>query len=175
MIRYTCPSPDRWSALLGNDLPTDEQLDLQAHLDNCPDCQRMLETCAADRAAWSAVPRWLGSCSESDAQLQTVIERLKHSPDESPDTTDMTLDFLDPSEREGSLGRINNYEVIEDIGRGGMGVVLKALDPALHRVVAIKVLAPQLAVSGSARKRFTREARAAAAVCHEHVVTIHAV
>jgi serine/threonine-protein kinase len=56
-----------------------------------------------------------------------------------------------------------------------MGVVLKAHDPALNRVVAIKVLTPQLATSGAARKRFAREARAAAAVVHEHVIAIHAV
>ena len=56
-----------------------------------------------------------------------------------------------------------------------MGVVLKAFDEKLHRVVAIKVMAPQLATSATARKRFTREARAAAAVSHDHVVTIHAV
>ena len=61
------------------------------------------------------------------------------------------------------------------IGRGGMGVVLKAFDPALNRVVAIKVLAPQLAASGAARRRFAREAKAAAAVVHDHVVAIHAV
>jgi serine/threonine-protein kinase len=54
-------------------------------------------------------------------------------------------------------------------------VVLKAFDPALHRPVAIKVLSPALAASGAARQRFTREARAAAAVVHEHVVTVHGV
>jgi formylglycine-generating enzyme required for sulfatase activity len=64
---------------------------------------------------------------------------------------------------------------MEVIGRGGMGVVLKAFDAALHRVVAIKVMAPELATSATARKRFEREARAAAAVSHDHVVTIHAV
>ena len=59
--------------------------------------------------------------------------------------------------------------------RGGFGIVLKASDPALSRAVAIKVLAPQLATSGAARSRFAREARAAAAVVHDHVVAIHAV
>jgi serine/threonine-protein kinase len=56
-----------------------------------------------------------------------------------------------------------------------MGLVLKGLDPALRRVVAIKVLAPELSYLGSARLRFAREARAAASVAHEHVVAIHAV
>jgi tetratricopeptide (TPR) repeat protein len=56
-----------------------------------------------------------------------------------------------------------------------MGIVLKALDTRLDRVVAIKLLAPGLAATTLARRRFEREARAAAAVCHEHVVTIHAV
>ena len=56
-----------------------------------------------------------------------------------------------------------------------MGIVLKAFDAKLHRAVAIKVTAPQLATSASARKRFTRAALAAAAVRNEHVISIYAV
>jgi hypothetical protein len=56
-----------------------------------------------------------------------------------------------------------------------MGIVFKAYDTKLSRVVAVKVLAPELAANATARKRFLREARAAAAVSHDHVVTIHAV
>ncbi len=84
-------------------------------------------------------------------------------------------DFLAPSQRPGSLGRLGHYEVLEVVGRGGMGIVLRAFDDKLHRIVAIKVLAPALAASGSARQRFVREARAAAAVSHDHVIDIHAV
>src|SRR6516164_2777830 len=84
-------------------------------------------------------------------------------------------DFLTPSQRPDSLGRLDHYEILEVVGRGGMSVVLKGFDEKLRRVVAIKVLAPEMAASGTARQRFTREARAAAAVRHEHVVTIHAV
>ena len=84
-------------------------------------------------------------------------------------------DFLSPSQKPDSLGRLDHYEILEVVGRGGMGVVLKGFDEKLRRVVAIKVLAPELAASGTARQRFTREARAAAAVSHDHVVTIHAV
>src|SRR5262249_29370860 len=66
-------------------------------------------------------------------------------------------------------------EVCEVVGRGGTGVVLRARDTKLSRVVAVKVLTATLAASGTARQRFAREARAAAAVRDEHVVAIHAV
>jgi serine/threonine protein kinase len=95
--------------------------------------------------------------------------------DEPGFSADLPLGFLSPTDKPGQLGRLERYDVLEEIGRGGMGVVLKAFDPSLHRVVAIKVLAPQLATSGVARKRFLREAKAAAAVTHDHIVTIHAV
>ncbi len=85
------------------------------------------------------------------------------------------MSFLAPSPRPEALGRLGHYDVLGTAGRGGMGVVLRAADEKLQRVVAIKVMALELAASATARKRFIREARAAAAVCHEHVVTIHAV
>jgi WD40 repeat protein/tRNA A-37 threonylcarbamoyl transferase component Bud32 len=88
---------------------------------------------------------------------------------------DQTLAILAPSPNPGSLGRLDHFEVHEVVGHGGMGVVLKAFDEKLHRIVAIKVLAPQMAASGTARQRFAREARAAAAVVHEHVIDIHEV
>ncbi|HIE99950.1 MAG TPA: serine/threonine protein kinase, partial [Fuerstia sp.] len=61
------------------------------------------------------------------------------------------------------------------VGAGGMGVVLKGFDRSLNRYVAIKILAPHLATSGAARKRFGREAQAAAAVVHDNVIAIHGV
>jgi serine/threonine-protein kinase len=86
-----------------------------------------------------------------------------------------SLHFLAPTEQPGSLGRLGNYEIEEVVGRGGMGIVLAARDPALARRVAIKVLAGHLSASAAARKRFAHEAKAAAAVVHDHVIPIHAV
>ncbi|MCI0703573.1 MAG: protein kinase [Planctomycetia bacterium] len=89
--------------------------------------------------------------------------------------TDDALGFLSPPQRPDSLGRIGHYEVLEVLGRGGFGIVFRAFDEMLQRVVAVKVLSPSMAATSPARKRFTREARSAALIRHENVVTIHEV
>ncbi len=89
--------------------------------------------------------------------------------------TDDALAFLSPPGRTDSLGRIGHYEVLEVLGKGGFGVVFRAFDDVLQRVVAVKVLAPSMAATSPARKRFLREARSSAAVRHENVVQVHAV
>jgi WD40 repeat protein/serine/threonine protein kinase len=88
---------------------------------------------------------------------------------------DAALGFLQPSQKPGSLGRLAHYEVLEVLGHGGFGTVVKAFDEKLHRIVAIKIMSPQLAATSPARKRFVREARTAAAIRHENIVDIHAV
>src|SRR5262245_14475026 len=93
----------------------------------------------------------------------------------APLLEEFALAALAPSPGAAALGRVGPYTVTAVVGRGGMGVVFKARDDKLNRVVAIKVLAPELAANPTARKRFEREAHAAAAVVHQHVVTIHAV
>lgn len=85
------------------------------------------------------------------------------------------LSFLEPTSAPGSLGRLQHFEVRKVVGRGAFGIVLKAFDKKLHRIVAIKVMMPELAATSPARKRFLREARSAAAMRHENVVSIHAV
>jgi serine/threonine protein kinase len=85
------------------------------------------------------------------------------------------LGFLDPPGRPDALGRIGHYEVLQVLGRGGFGIVFRAFDTVLHRVVAVKVLSPLMAAASPARKRFLREARAAAAVRHDNVVQVYKV
>src|SRR5947209_6217815 len=69
--------------------------------------------------------------------------------------------------------RIGKYEILEHIASGGMGAVYKALDTDLQRVVALKVLSPDLAVRETMIKRFRKEAQAAAMLRHENFVTIY--
>src|SRR5271167_570266 len=70
---------------------------------------------------------------------------------------------------------VGDYSVEAQLGSGGMGSVLRARQLSLDRLVALKVIAPALAQDDRFRERFRREARAAAAIEHPHVVTIYEV
>jgi WD40 repeat protein/serine/threonine protein kinase len=171
MIAQTnCPESQRLQALLDG---LHEDPELTAHLDRCTQCQRELEHLAQYTPL--ALPRSVPEPITEETALHRIMAELKDNPADACGDDDFSLDFLTPSERPGSLGRFGTYEVEQVIGRGGMGLVLRALDADLNRIVAIKVIAPQFAASASMRRRFVREARAAAAVCHDHVVTIHQV
>jgi serine/threonine protein kinase len=119
-------------------------------------------------------PRALGERPDAAPSAGGAGE-VTRAGDETPGGEPIGLGFLEPSGDPESLGRLGHYDVREVLGRGGFGVVLKAFDEKLHPAVAVKVLAPYLAASATARQRFLREARAAAAVRHENVVDIHAV
>jgi serine/threonine protein kinase len=152
MTRTTSPcDPEALRRVLSDrEVPKGEFEQVIAHLDDCGACRAAIEGLAAGREWW-------------DRAREFVAD----------DHTE--LSFLTVTDKAGSLGRLGPYEVSGVLGRGGMGVVLLARDPALDRPVAIKVLSPAIRADAQARQRFAREARAAAAVVHEHVVAIHAV
>ncbi|HEY1859832.1 MAG TPA: protein kinase, partial [Gemmataceae bacterium] len=178
----SCPDPTRWQALLEGVIPEDQLADLNSHLEACPVCQHTLERLAAGEHSWVGAAHLLRREQPArEEALGQAINELKGNGTAS-ETLSATgqprrpvLDFLAPPDKPNQLGRLGRYEVVEVIGQGGNGIVLRALDPTLNRYVAIKVLAPQLATSAAARKRFEREAKAAAAVRNEHVIGIYEV
>ena len=86
---------------------------------------------------------------------------------------DFPAGLADPgSPLPGSPGQVASYQIVEEIGRGGMAVVYRARDVRLGRWVALKVLAEDLARDDGFRRRFIRESRAAAAVDHPNIIPI---
>ena len=150
---------------------------LEHHLAQCETCQRELERLAGERDEWSQVSVAL----QQEAKTNTTAQPANFNVlDDGADDllADFAVDFLSPSSAPEAIGRIGEIDVLEVIGRGGMGVVLKGYQPELKRLVAVKVLAPHLAVSGPARQRFAREAQATAAILHPNVVpilTVHSI
>ena len=122
----------------------------------------------------------LGNVTQNADVTRSVVadaDNTRSGPpadDHAGETLDATS-FLARSERPGALGRLAHYDVQQVLGQGGFGIVYRAFDDKLQRTVAVKVLAPHLASSPAARKRFLREARSAAAVKHENVVQVYAV
>jgi hypothetical protein len=164
-----------------------------AHLDRCPECQLRVESLAAggdplltttvrqcvaerpppDSAFWPAL-----SAAAAEVSATALMPPPGGSTPRSGGSNrsgELKLSFLLPTDTPGRIGRLGQFDVIEEVGRGGMGVVLRAHDPCLQREVAVKVLDPQLADNEVARQRFCREARAAAAVTHDNLVALHQV
>ncbi len=138
--------------------------DLSEHLEHCEKCRSELEAIAGGKW-WNEVRPFVRTAANDEPGVRT-------QPNPDAPTEDADLNFLSPPDQPGHLGRFGPYQIISVLGKGGMGVVLKAWDPSLRRTVAIKVLSPVLATHGPARERFKREAQAAAAVVHHHVVAI---
>ncbi len=177
-----------WSVLTGE---ADQALDERArgHIGNCPECRQRLESLAAKPDLWKHVSTLLDHdglgdtiALVSDGPRRTGHERAGHLVDTSQSWLDdhhvdgfSIQSLLDAPSHPEWLGRLGDYDIEREIGRGGMGVVLKAFDTELNRPVAIKIMSPALAGRGAARQRFAREARAAAAILHPNVIAIHGV
>ncbi len=107
-----------------------------------------------------------GQPHEYAKEVASAVSKRRQEPN---------IDFLDPPRQSDELGRLGGYRVLEVLGAGGMGIVFRAEDTQLNRAVALKVIKPEIAASAEAKERFLREAQAAAAIEHDHIVTIYQV
>jgi WD40 repeat protein len=186
----SCLSAEALERLLEGALPEAEAIGMRTHLAGCAECQvvfdRMIEKPAWKpwaRACWPQQPHSGASHPRlaMEPALARLLEKLHATP--APDATgsadpaeesDTSLGFLGPPRQPGDLGALGPYRVLAELGRGGMGIVLRAYDPELRRTVALKVLPPDRA-DAKARARFVREAQASAGIEHDHVVPVYAV
>jgi serine/threonine protein kinase len=167
----TCPESSRLQQLLDGAMPAQERVQLQEHLGACNSCQQALERLAGAPPSWPDMAQDLrdqvGSAPKPSQALRQLLDEVKADSERTIDSDEEAAKqenandeadfaFLQPSDRPGYLGRLGHYEVMAVIGRGGMGVVFRAFDTVLQRVVAVKVLAPQLAVAGMANPASAR-------------------
>ena len=185
-VRVSPCNPDRLKQLLDEQLSDGEQVAVAEHLEDCDACRSALETLAAGHEWWDeassllnadmdTAEKWHAETSSSVGDSEDADFIVSPLSTVESSVGNVPLDFLEPSDSPAMLGKLGDYDIIEPIGCGGMGVVLKGYDSKLNRFVAVKVLAPHYATSTAARKRFAREAKAAAAVVHPHVLAIHSV
>jgi eukaryotic-like serine/threonine-protein kinase len=180
--------PGQLQRFLDADLSEADQLAVERHLEVCDECRQQLHRSAADVTWWEDASDFLtddefeivGAGSHTIGPT-AIMSQARQSTADGADVNAIPTDvrqiiaWLDPTDDPAMLGRLGGYEIAGVVGAGGMGVVLKGFDRSLNRYVAIKILAPHLATSGAARKRFAREAQAAAAVVHDNVIAIHGV
>jgi WD40 repeat protein/serine/threonine protein kinase len=173
-----CPTRADLERLLLGTVPAPEAEQLERHLAGCPRCLAVVRDLHVADPLTEAVqkaPTELAIAFE-EALVPYLIERMSALRKAQPETLPAAgEDFPTFSCEADGTPCLGPYHIRRVLGSGGMGVVYLAEDTLLKRQVALKVLRPSLAANPSARARFLREARAAAALEHDHIVTIHQV
>src|SRR5438270_9381106 len=180
MIAFACASCNK--KLVVNDEAAGKKV-------KCPGCGQVMPvpSPAVASPSASAQPRTLPSASVNAESRQVPPSRTGLPTPPPPDLPEGTgssnpgppeydaslTAFLAPPQADDELGRLGEYRILKILGHGGMGVVFQGEDPKLGRKVAIKAMLPHLAGNQSSQSRFLREARAAAALEHDHIVAIY--
>ncbi|MFM9959749.1 MAG: protein kinase domain-containing protein [Planctomycetaceae bacterium] len=171
-----CPAPDQLERLLDDELSSADNEAVSQHVGECEACQRRLDSLTSPLSS-PGVPE--GSLDEaSSVELQSLMNRLRLGPlaewpsskHESADTA--VSSFAGPISSDAPLGWLGAYQIRRAIGSGATGEVFEARDSRLGRLVAIKVLRPQLAAHPLSRARFEREGRVIAAIRDEQIAQI---
>jgi urea transport system substrate-binding protein len=187
-----CPPAGDLQRLLQSQLPEAEAAHLQAHLRDCAACRQRWQSLQTETTAGQTPPVLrsiedtrhgqpvlpaVGSAITWSSQitLEGGGQRAPAPPKPPSAAATRSFSFLAPPLESGELGWLGHYRITGVLGEGGMGFVFDAFDTHLHRRVALKVLKPELAANVSFRERFLQEARAAAALPDEHIITIYEV
>lgn len=178
MARVSCPTDEELRRTLTANETDGIDHRLQTHLDACERCQERLERLAGESIAGETLREALVATPSPSSKLLATIDRLSTraaaSGSAGPPRYDDLERWIESSSPEGTE-TLDGYVLLACIGRGGMGVVFRAIDPASGDEVAVKAMLPELARDPQARERFLREARAMAAVRHPNVVALQTV
>jgi serine/threonine protein kinase/formylglycine-generating enzyme required for sulfatase activity len=151
-----CPSNELLTRFLAEELGDPEQTLVECHVDHCETCQANLAELTSGTIGDRLRPR----DAVPDELSSTLLLRLGKMSDSSDDMT--TLDLAIPG-----------YEILEEIARGGMGVVFRARDVRLNRIVAVKMLLESKFAAAELRLRFRIEGEAVARLQHPGIVQVY--
>lgn len=168
-----CPSEQELRQFAMGLLASERESEVAKYVDECRSCQDFLDSLdrTPEEVSWSEFET--RSPFDSDA-LRRELSGLKKTP--SPEVHAKVFTDIQPWLETGeAIGRIDEFELLECVGRGGMGIVFRARDCRLNRVVALKVLSPSMLADPTAASRFRREAQSAASIDHSAVVAVHSV
>ena len=169
-----CPPADKLRLSLDPDsfMPESERETIASHVDGCQrGCKDLIGVLLRGGDVLAGGNAAVHDPNGFDPRAPIAQEVTVTQPCEPE--AENSLAFLAPAERPGELGRIAHYRVVKELGRGGMGMVYAAIDTRLERKIALKVMLPKFAANPSAKERFLREARAAAKISHDNVVTVY--
>jgi len=184
-----CPNDDQLHELLSGKEGSEDLGSATEHVEHCQPCQERLERLARDPIVeqWCADSARATDCSGREPTA--LIAKLKAlAPDRirrdwwgasdtkngDGETSAGTRDFMGSAAIAVLLGKTGRFRAIREIGGGGFGLVFRACTD-LQPEVAVKILRPDRAANERERDRFQREARAAASVADDYVVTVYEV
>ena len=153
---------------------SDFSVEKQNHLAECAHCQTRIDTASADSWWWDDGRELIVSTLKLREEFGAAPKQ-KGNKGYDPIEAEIKqlIRCLEPAGCPELLGRVGEYDVQSLIGVGGTGAVFKGIDRELNRPVAIKFLLPRHASLDLSRQRFTREARAIAAVNDDNVIQVY--
>src|SRR5262245_52064224 len=140
----SCPDPADLAAMLDEALPATRQRAVQQHVDQCADCQCRLDALLAQGSGEPLSLGMLGAPGEARGAGLGPGTLPSSAPCTASKSRISSYPFLAPTQDPAAHGRLGHYDVLDVVGRGGMGIVFKARDTHLARIVAIKALASEL-------------------------------
>jgi serine/threonine protein kinase len=187
-----CRAPEELRARLAGPLTDAERSALAVHLEACPRCRDAAESFLAERGGSGATAVASGATHPWVAALLRELRGGRpesHRTVATPSLEEVTLAAPPPAQAATIAYpppsvpapgvpqplQLAHYRIIRELGSGGMGVVYLADDTKLERRVALKVLRADLAAVPVNGQRFLREAKAAAKIENDHIVTIYQV